>query len=202
METPLKINYRDLILKLLKILALDTFFSVSTLANASLMLTDDDFITVDHNGIDLDWAWASNYNVQYYYSDAELFNELFAPTIIDGWRVATTEEFSFFSNNVTALNFRRDTGGYKNAVKFFNSNDTLAISAMDFNDGDISGEFREDAIYDTANFLKRAPNSWFDTFYVRNALPQGPKPIPEPLTIIIFATALIALQIKLRKKSV
>ena len=186
-------------MKLLKILTLAICLSASTFANASLMLTDNDYITVDHNGINLDWAWASNYNVNFYYEGGILVNELYAPTEIDGWRESTVEEFNFFTKNITAVDFlETKTGDYKTAIEYFNSNSTLGFSVTDFNRGDISGEFYEDSNMDTVfNYYDSAV---FETFYVRNALPQGPKPIPEPLTIIIFATALIALQIKLRKK--
>ena len=188
-------------MKLLKILTLAICLSASTFANASLMLTDNDYITVDHNGINLDWAWASNYNVNFYYEGGILVNELYAPTEIDGWRESTVEELNFFTKNITAVDFLdTKTGDYKTAIEFFNSNSTLGFSVTDFNRGDISGEFYEDSNMDTVfNYYDSAV---FETFYVRNDLPQGPKPIPEPLTIIIFATALIALQIKLRKKSV
>lgn len=197
---------RVLNLKLLKILSLTVLLSVSSLANASLMLTEDDYITFYHEDLDLslDWAWASNYNVQTYISNGEVFNELLSPTVIDGWREASTDEFKAFTDKrITDLSFKRDGGGYKNAVKYFNTNENISISGLDFRDGYISSEFRENVTYnDSFDFFDKK-NYFYDTFYVRTSSATGgaPKPIPEPLSIIIFATAIIALHIKRRKKS-
>lgn len=184
---------------LLKILTLAILLSVSTLVSASLMLTEDDYITVDHNGTDLDWAWASNYNVQYYYLAGVLQNELYAPTVIEGWREATTEEFSFFSSNITASDFLDpDSGVYKIATSFFNS-DIFTFSTKDFERREISGTFVEGSSKDDI-LQAYDPLAVYDTFYVRDS--STSKPIPEPLSIIIFATALFALQIKLKHRSV
>ncbi|ALO36060.1 hypothetical protein CMT41_15995 [Colwellia sp. MT41] len=189
-------------MKLLKVLTLAVCLSVSALANATLMLTDNDYITVDHNGIDLDWAWVSNFNVQYYYQDGVLLNEFYAPTAITGWRLANTSESDFFKANITLLNFQNnETGDYKNAIRFFNSNVDTGYSLSDFEIGNIAFDYHENVIADAVfNYYDYATH---DTFYVRNSLPQAPapKPIPEPFTITLFAIALIALQIKMSKKS-
>lgn len=190
-------------MKLFKILTLAICFFTSALVNASLMLSTDDYITVEHNGIDLDWAWASNLNVQYFYQNDVLYNELLSPETL-GWREATSDEFTFFSANVTSADFRRVGGGYKNASRFFNINsgNEYNINTTDFNRGDISSDFREGTTLDFT-IWNLPENYWYETFYVRDSLAQvsGSTLIPEPLTTLIFATAFIILQTKLRKKS-
>jgi hypothetical protein len=198
---------REINLNLIKKIALVIALSVSTLANAGL-LTEDDYITVNHGDINapiyLDWAWVSDFNVQFYIEKGEFFNELYAPTHVpDRWREATPEEFSYFSDNVTAVDFKRETGGFKNAVKYFNSNELLSISDTEFKLGQISGTVRTGTTFDDSSFFGQPENSWYDTFYVREssaAVAPGPTPIPEPWSILIFATGLLALQSKLRKK--
>lgn len=190
-------------MKLLKILSIAVLFTISTFTNASL-LTEDDYITVDHNGTDLDWTWASNYSVEFLYEFGVLTNQLFAPeTVVGGWREATADEFSFFKANISAVDFLdRNTGGWKNSIEFFNSDVTLALSDSDLNRGDVNSKFIEDSAFDR-HLGAYNPSAVFDTFYVRDTPTSGPaKPIPEPLSILIFATALFILQTKLRKKSI
>tara|TARA_B100000809_G_C15119300_1_gene523669 strand:- start:116 stop:676 length:561 start_codon:yes stop_codon:yes gene_type:complete len=185
-------------LTILKILTLAVLLSASTLVNATL-LTDNDYITVNHNGIDLDWAWASNYNVQFYYELGVLKNELYAPTVIESWREATIEELSFFSSTVTASDFlNTNTGGYKIATSYFNS-DIFSFSTQDFGRDNISGTFVEGSSMDSV--LTYNGLAVYDTFYVRNSSGPIPMPIPEPLTLLIFVTAFIFLQMKSRKNS-
>ena len=189
-------------MKLLKLFTLAILLTVSAYSNASLMLTEDNYITVDHNGIDLDWAWASNYNVNSYSEFGELKNTLYAPTIIEGWREATSDEFDFFKSNVSAVDFLGSNGGYKNAIRFFNSDITLSVNAQNFNDGEISGTFHQDSIMDAV--FSYYASAVFDTFYVRTSglsVSSAPHPIPEPVSVLIFATAFILLQTKLRKNS-
>lgn len=190
-------------MKLLKILSVVVLLTASNFVSASL-LTEDDYITVDHNGTDLDWTWASNYSVEFLYEFGELKNQLFAPeTVAGGWREATLGELNFFKANVSAVDFLdRNTGGWKNSIEFFNSDVTLALSDSDLNRGDVNSTFNEDSAFDR-HLGAYNPSAVFDTFYVRNSPASGPvKPIPEPLSILIFATALIILQSKLRKKSI
>lgn len=192
-------------MKLLKTLILTGFLTVSALANATLVeLTQDQFITVDHNGTDLDWAWASNYNVEFYYEFYSLTNVLYAPTIAAGWREATTAEFDYFTAEVDSDDFFDvSTGGYKNAISVFNSNANIGYSIGDLDRGAISGKFRQGTEMETSDVFGYSDLDVYDTFYVRNSLPvvpPGPTPIPEPWSILIFATGLLALQSKLRNK--
>ncbi|PKG85262.1 hypothetical protein CXF85_06620 [Colwellia sp. 75C3] len=189
-------------MKLLKFLTLTVCLLTTSFSYATL-ITDNNYITVDHQGVNIDWAWASNDNVQYTYDDDVLTNELFSPETL-GWREATSEEFSFFTANITSNDFRLAGGGYKTASQFFNSNkfNDYDVSVSDFDLGDISSEFREDTVLDFN--LGSMPNDyWFDTFYVRTSVltTPVPKPIPEPLSILLFAVAFIMLQAKLRKNS-
>ncbi|PKI13150.1 hypothetical protein [Colwellia sp. 12G3] len=189
-------------MKLLKNLILVLCLLTTSYSHGTL-LTDNDYITVDHSGIELDWVWASDYNVEFYIEDGVTYNQLLAPEVL-GWREATTTEFDFFRDNITSASFRRSDSSYKNAARFFNINraDDYTLSTTDFSAKDISGNFREGTVlsYDPWSV---PDNYWFDTFYVRDSLTQGPapKPIPEPLTIIIFATALIILQTMTKRKS-
>lgn len=181
------------------------FFTVSGLANSTL-LAGDNYITVDHgNDVLIDWAWVSDYNVQYYYSDGAIYNELLPPSAVEGWREASEDEFTFFKANVKALDFKLASGGYKNAVEFFNTNTSISVSAKDFNNGDISGEFRENTIYNAYNFFGNASDYWFDTFYVRDTpqvggSPGSPVAIPEPYSLMLLSIGLLTLSLRRNKK--
>ena len=132
-------------------------------------LTKENYITVDHSGTSLDWAWVSAFNVQLYYMFGELQNELYAPeTVSGGWREATTEEFTYFKNNIKALDFLNPvSGGYKIATTFFNSQRT-DYNISDLNDGDISGDFPEGTTMD--GIFSYYATAVYDTFYVRNSV--------------------------------
>ena len=190
-------------MKLLKVFTLAILLTVSAYSNATLMLTEDNYITVDHNGTDLDWTWASNYNVNFYSEFGDLKNTLYAPTVVKGWREATTEEFNFFKTNITSVDFlNRTTGEFKNAIRFFNSDVTLTVNSQNFDSGEISGEFHDGSVMDAV--FSYYASAVFDTFYVRTSGISGssaPHPIPEPVSVLIFATAFILLQTKLRKNS-
>jgi hypothetical protein len=166
-------------------------------------LNEDQYITVDHNGIDIDWVWASNYNVQFFIED-NVTNELFAPELF-GWRNATDSEFAYFKLNVTYDKFEiGDSKTYKHAIDVFNDNSSGVHrpATEEFLDGDISGEFRKDTTYDEEEGLE-PEDHWFETFYVRNSLQaSGPTPIPEPWSLLLFITGLFAIQRKLRIKAV
>jgi len=190
-----------MILKLLKILILTLFLFVGSLANASLM-TDENYIIVDHGEETLAWAWVSNYSVQYYFEDGVLKNEFSAADTVAGWREATDTEIGYFKRDIESVSFwDSNTYKYKSAVSFFNSNPSKGISVSDFDIGDINFTYEEESTMD--RFKSYRASGFFDTFYVNDVLPSAsaPKPIPEPLSIIIFAMALIALQIKMRKKT-
>ena len=132
-------------------------------------LTKKIFITIDQNGTSLDWAWVSGVNTQFY-DGGQGLNELYAPsTVTGGWRDSTIEEFTYFKNNITKFDFRKEFGGYKTATTFFNSNHTN-YNATDFEIGNIGGTFRLGTTYDVMDFLGGDSNPWFETFYVRNSV--------------------------------
>ncbi len=176
------------------------------MGNASL-LTEDNYITVHHSdsGVDLDWTWASSFNVQFYYdfyinehNKGSVLNELYAPET-QGWRSATKAEFDYFKDNISAGSFF-DGNSYKNSFDFFNSDQNLTVDSTAFVKEGIRTEFPEDTSMDGIFTYYEA--GVYETFYVRtSSLVTGAKPIPEPLTIILFAIALIALQIRQNKKS-
>lgn len=203
--------YRDIALKLLKILIITVFLLVSTLANATLLkspllapseMTDSHYITVEHAEVTLAWAWASNYNVQRYTEFGDVVNDFHSADTVAGWRLATDDEIEYFNRDITASSFLDlDSGKYKTAIAFFNSNPAKGFSVSDFNAGDISFNYTDGSTMD--QYLSYTASGVFDTFYVSDTIPttSGPKPIPEPLTILLFAVAFIIMQSKLRKKS-
>lgn len=186
-------------MKLLKKLVLILCLFTSSYSYATL--TENDYITVDHQGTKLDWVWASDYNVQYIKEDGLLINELFAPEAL-GWRSADANEFAFFKSHIGYVDFESDDGnGYKNALSHFNYNISSIFTAdtNDFFIGDISGQFRENTTFDEDRG-QEPEEHWFDTFYVRNhSTTPDPISIPEPWTVLIFTTGLLFLKRKVNK---
>jgi len=165
-------------------------------------MTDENYITFEHDEATLSWAWASNYNVQNYTVFGDLINEFSGPETQEGWRLATDDEISYFKRDLTASNFFDQTSGIAiTAISFFNTNPAKGVSVSDFNINDISFDYIENSTMD--GIFSYYAEGAFDTFFVSDSLAgtSGPRPIPEPLTIILFATALITLQIRQNKKS-
>ena len=103
---------------------------LSSVAHAGLIttdLTEDSYVTIG----DLDWAWASRVSV---HNDND--NELFAPTIHDGWDYATEEQLSTFISKRNINDFiSKDE--YGNEVKDANG-ETVYIIAFIFLEFNIS----------------------------------------------------------------
>jgi hypothetical protein len=174
---------------------------LSSVAHAGL-ITKDSYVTID----ELDWAWASRVSVQYHNGDKDNNdNELYAPTIHDGWDYATEEQLATFISNRNINDFiSKDE--YGNAVKDANG-ETVYIIAFSFwnsiyHELDLDDPFGS-IITDVDHFMNGSIQSkdpkdvdssdWSDQmFYVRTAQ------VPEPSTIMIFAIALIALSMRKR----
>lgn len=160
----------------------------------------EDHLTSDLLGVNYinykgyDWAWVSSMNIEF-----SVGNTLYAPEVQKEWQFADNTLLNILKNELTLSHFTDDDGALIQSLEFFNSNETLLASSSlnDFNNDFVSSEWTIPGSSLIWQVLKPQ-----DTFYVREALsPVGnPTPIPEPLSIIIFATALLALQIKLKKK--
>ncbi|GHE99201.1 PEP-CTERM sorting domain-containing protein [Thalassotalea profundi] len=176
---------------------------VSSSSHATL-ITDSSLITSDHyvSVGSLDFAWASPVNVEYW----DDYNQLYAPTIHEGWDYATSEELEILFENVTLADFYISDGVYRNAAKFWNS--YFEDVVLRFTVGGV--EYVD--ISNLDNFTnKQVKSFWtvgdmdtfgsdFETFYVRrnNQGGGGSVDVPEPTTVMIFGFGLIALA--LRKK--
>jgi len=160
-------------------------------SNAEDHLTSDllDVNYITYKGYD--WAWVSPVNLE---SIPE--NTLYAPELQKNWLFADDTLLNIIKNELTLADFTNENGEIIQAVQFFNSEYTH-VDTDDFNSGFLSSAWTLSGSFMTG-ILKGQ-----ETFYVRAvSTDPTPKPIPEPLSIFIFASALIALQIKLRSKAV
>jgi hypothetical protein len=193
------------------ILIFVVFFAFSSISQATLITNLSDYElenriyddSIDHLTSDLlginyithegyDWAWVSPVNLEY--SEG---NTLYDAELQKNWEVADTGLLTILRNDLTLAHFTNAVSGeIIQAVQFFNS-DFTHVDEGDFNSGFVSSELTESDSFMSGFWGGQ------ETFYVRDlsAAPEAPKPIPEPLSIIIFATALIALQIKTKQKS-
>jgi len=172
-------SIRGYMIKFTQLLFATILLIQSSSAFATLIttdLTDDTYITV--NG--LDWTWASPVN-------SEIFglNELMAPSF-HGWRFATNEELTFLKTSLTLADFTRDDGTYIHSASYWNTFYT-DINTLNFIDDAVSSNWVAESAF----------NSYFETFYVREA---QTKPVPEPTNIAIFGIGLIALAFRKKFK--
>jgi len=198
-----------------------TFLLGSFAVNANLLSSN--YIIVEHdNNHFVDWAWASSVNVQYdgffeldvngelifdengnpvLQDSTDQYNELYAPEHIEGWRIATDEEFSFFQNNVGIESFINADKTYIVATSFWNSfyteNEDISIDAFPESNGLNGSGYKasswvDGSFYDVDNYN---PTWVYDTFYVRTHS-SDPQPVPEPSTLMIFALGLTVLASK------
>lgn len=178
-----------LLLKLIVIFSL----AFATHAQATLITSDVNYIAEDNyiTYQNLDWAWASIVNVEFWGN-----NQLFAPETHAGWRYATEAEMSLFKANLSLIDFTRtDAQGnvfYVQAVEYWNSEFTLFTDpnfTANINAGQVASVWQKQR-YDRGDF--------FDTFYVRDVLQlrASPASVPEPSTLAILALALISLSLR------
>nr|MBL0709860.1 PEP-CTERM sorting domain-containing protein [Colwellia sp.] len=187
--------------------------------NANLLSSN--YITVNHDNHLVDWAWASMVSVQYdtdgsfkldvngdlsfdqngnpeLKDDSDIYNEFYAPEHVEGWRVATEQEFNFFKSNILIDDFIDDDDNYIVATSFWNSlyTESNDISIDAFHIEDIyNGTGYKTSSWVEGSFNKDNDQSYYDTFYVRTHNSE-PQPVPEPSTLMIFALGLIALASK------
>ena len=156
----------------------------------------EDHLTSDLLGINYinykgyDWAWVSPVNLESFAG-----NTLYAPELQKNWQFADQTLLDILKTELTIADFTDQNDKVIHSAEFFNSVYDYIDEANFISDA-VSSEWVEPTTVMVGLF------GGYDTFYVRPTLTSTSKPITEPLTIIIFATALIALQIKLRKKSV
>lgn len=164
-------------------------------SNAVDHLTDD-LLGVNYiNYKGYDWAWVSSMNLEL--SGA---NTLYAPEIQKDWQFADNSLLNILRSELTLADFTDNNGALIQSLPFFNSDNTLldSTSARDFNAGFVSSEWTVPGASIMWDLFSQQ-----DTFYVREAPTAGtnPIPIPEPLSILMFASAFILLHAKLRNKS-
>lgn len=156
-------------------------------SNAEDQLTSDllgvNYIT--YKGYD--WAWVSPVNLE-----SSGGNKLYAPELQENWLFADDALINILKTELTLADFTDTNGNIIQSVEFFNSTyDHVDIA--DFNSDFVNSEWTIDGSFMSGLFGGQ------ETFYVRDLSATPPKPIPEPLTILVFATAFILLQTKLRK---
>jgi hypothetical protein len=121
-------------------------------------------------------------------------NKLYAPELQENWLFADDALINILKTELTLADFTDTNGNIIQSVEFFNSTyDHVDIA--DFNSDFVNSEWTIDGSFMSGLFGGQ------ETFYVRDLSATPPKPIPEPLTILIFATALILLQTQFRKMS-
>jgi len=141
-----------------------------------------------------DWAWVSSLNLE-----SSVGNILYAPEVQENWQFADAGLLTILKE-LTIVNFTDDNGNLIQAMEYFNSDHTQleSTSEHDFSVGFVSSEWTVPGTFFWDIYSQQ------ETFYVRESsvAPTPVKPIPEPLSILIFATALFILQTNLRKKSI
>lgn len=150
-------------------------------------LTENDYYT-SHQ---LDWAWASSFNVNFYH---DLFpgteiNEFKLPTFHDGWRFATDDELLILINEITVTKFIRDDNSLIQAAGYWNTF-IQGVDVTDFEDGYVASEWVAGSTNLTESGFK------FETFYVRDV-----EEVPEPSTLLIFIMAIVLFNSSIRKKA-
>ena len=139
-----------------------------------------------------DWAWASPVNLESFRG-----NTLYAPELQKNWQFADQILLDILKTELTLADFTDNNGNIIHAVNFFNSVFSH-VDKTNFDTDSVSSEWTDPDAF-MADIL-----GGFETFYVRETpTPSADiQPIPEPLSILIFATAFLLLHIKMRNKSV
>jgi len=126
-------------------------------------LTEDNYIVHEN----LQWAWASPVNTEFFNG-----NVLYAPELHAGWRFATDEELNVLKFELTLADFTRADGSYIHAVEYWNSlfdNVSDWDNHLNFVNNQVSSSW------------VNGSNEYFETFYVRD-IPQ----VSEPNGMLIF----------------
>ncbi len=197
---------------------------MSSIVNASLitdssLLTSDHYVTYSDEFVTIDFAWASPINVEYWGDPSlESSNQLFAPSLHQGWDYASQADIDILLTHFTLADFTIGTGDdrtFINAVQFWNSvfNDVVLRLDLDnnldngyeivdfqnlenFENGLVRGEWTSSSI----DGQGVGGTYYYDTFYVRKTRNSTPStPIPEPASLLIFALGLIALSLRVRR---
>jgi hypothetical protein len=185
---------------------------ISTSSNAALitdssLLTSDNYVTYVGEGITIDFAWASMVNVEYFGDpDSDTTNRLYAPGFHEGWDYASESDIDILFANFTLADFSNGDGTYIQAVAFWNTFfDDIVLrigtavfdgNLLDYTPGKVSSHWVSAGVDGSS-----VGGNGNETFYVRKTFTNKPTPIPEPLSILLFASALILLHTKLRNKS-
>lgn len=184
--------------------------SNATLITDSSLLTSDHYVTYVGNGLTIDFAWASSVNVEYWGDPtSDDSNRLYAPDLHDGWGYANQDDLDILFANFTVADFSNGDGTYIQAVSFWNT--VFDDIVLRLNIGGTEFVFDGNLLDYTPGTVK---SNWIsagvdgsgiggggnETFYVRKSSTSanGPTPVPEPSTLMIFALGIIALASKKR----
>ncbi len=172
---------------------------ITNLTTAELDSADysnaEDHLTSDLLGVNYitykgyDWAWVSPVNLE-----STGGNKLYTPELQKNWLFADDALINILKTELTLADFTDVDGNIIQAVEFFNSN-YVHVDTADFNSDFVNSEWTVEGSFMSGLFGGQ------ETFYVRDLSATPPKPIPEPFTILLFASAFILLHTKLRKKS-
>jgi len=166
---------------------LSSFVSHATLISSSVDI-DDAIDPVYVTYANLDWAWVSPVNEQFWGCPADIVdaenylvtvltnsgcdNQLLAPEYREGWRYATSAELDILYNQLGFLAFMPTQNTLIQAASYWNTSFTH-VDTNDFIGAYIKSEWG---------------NGSYETFYVRDS-----QQVPEPSTLMIFALGLITL---------
>lgn len=172
---------------------------ITNLTTAELESADysnaEDQLTSDLLGVNYitykgyDWAWVSPVNLE-----SSGGNKLYAPELQENWLFADDALINILKTELTLADFTDADDNIIQAVEFFNSN-YVHVDTDDFNSDFVNSEWTVEGSFMSGLFGGQ------ETFYVRDLSATPTKPIPEPLTILLLASAFILLHTKLRKKS-
>jgi hypothetical protein len=192
-------------IKLISNLCIAFVFIFSSVSHATLIISDDSYISFNLGGVDYDVAWASRVNTERYYSLSPFgTNLLLDPELYDGWGFATPEQLVLLRASSVKLSedLTRLDGSYIHAFDYWNDFYSAPDNTVDIEAGRIGsqwvwsintdgGTYAEDSVEQFSEISNRTGSS-YDTFYIRASQ------VPEPSTLMIFALGLIALASKKR----
>ncbi|WP_206485137.1 PEP-CTERM sorting domain-containing protein [Thalassotalea sp. G2M2-11] len=202
-------------------LGISLLFSIITHASLitdTSLLTSDHYVTYSDENVSIDFAWVSPINVEFWGDPTlESTNQLFTPSLHDGWQFASDFDLNILTTNFTLADFTIGEGDERtfiHAVQFWNTVFDDVVLKLDtdnnlengyeiidwsnvknFQDGLISSEWASSGV----NGKNSSGTSYYETFYVRKTyFQQSAVSVPEPTTLMIFALALIALSLRSR----
>jgi hypothetical protein len=180
-------------------------------------LTTDDYIVYNKDGVNYDIAWASQVSSEVWFVDNDYnYNLLFAADYHVGWSFAgengipTIEEIFLGITGAELLAEFTRNGEFVHAFEYWNSFFDTPENGLNLGNKEVASAWGwsipSGTDIDALSFSEKQNldfeindlDTGYDTFYIRSSQVQGngPTPVPEPTTILIFALGLIALVCK------